>query len=553
MSLALKVLISLIVLGVCYANQAVLQSDLPENARNFLGLDLSQTSEVMLQTKENIVSFYKQEDYKAIEEGDLGNWLGITVFPDGYYACGMVLRDEAGKWESDDSANNAIKLIACQKNDWNSQLTFTLNEGIWGSWKSPVMCNYGGFITSIRVKYEKYELGQDNTTMNGLEFKCSGNSGVKSMEYGGWGDWRDWVDFSDHYICGGQVRFDQDMNKRDQTALNGLAVKLCSRSYKADDYTSIDEGPWGEWLDARNGPNGYFACGIQLRHQDYQGSGDDTAINAIRIIYCQYNNWEMKLKDNLNEGTIGEWKEALMCPEDQYIYSVQVKNAAPRGYGVTEPYDDISINQLKFACKHPKTYTNPNLYTVSGFEYNPSSDNYGTWVGFEDKFVCGGRVRFDTSPSWEDETGVSGLRLKFCDFTRIPEDYVTVLGDSSGDWTDPIKIKSFQGFAFTSEGHLAVLDGGPNKNYNMKWIREKPVAGEIIYTDWNPTITKLEIYYNIGVDGIRYFRSTMTVNDINWSRDTTLQASGIICEIQARYNKSINRFDGVRLKVCQIA
>jgi hypothetical protein len=62
------------------------------------------------------------------------------------------------------------------------------------------------------------------------------------------------------------------------------------------------------------------------------------------IMYWGFNSWQIKLKDNFNQGSHVYLKEANICLEIKYIYSVQVNNEPVRGSGVSEPYDDISIN-----------------------------------------------------------------------------------------------------------------------------------------------------------------------------------------------------------------
>jgi hypothetical protein len=47
------------------------------------------------------------------------------------------------------------------------------------------------------------------------------------LEYGPWGDWGRWVNYPHSYICGGQVRFEPDQGRGDDTALNGVRFKFC--------------------------------------------------------------------------------------------------------------------------------------------------------------------------------------------------------------------------------------------------------------------------------------------------------------------------------------
>ena len=46
-------------------------------------------------------------------------------------------------------------------------------------------------------------------------------------------------------------------------------------------------GPWGKWQGEIKCPDNYFVCGLEQKVESRQGGdGDDTALNAIRMICC---------------------------------------------------------------------------------------------------------------------------------------------------------------------------------------------------------------------------------------------------------------------------
>jgi hypothetical protein len=175
------------------------------------------------------------------------------------------------------------------------------------------------------------------------------------------------------------------------------------------DYVDIDAGYWGDWLDEHKAPVGFLGCGMQLRDEGGQW-GDDTAINAIRIIYCSIANWDVTRDIQLNDGIWGDWEERVMCAKNTYIVGAQAKVEEPQGTGG----DDTAFNGLKIKCKNPKVSSSSE--TVS-LEYG----GWGTWrawVEYSSSYVCGGQVRFEEKIKG-DNTALNGLRLKFCKYVNV--------------------------------------------------------------------------------------------------------------------------------------
>lgn len=171
-------------------------------------------------------------DYLSVADGFWGEWQGAMDAPKGYLACGMALRDEPGQGAGDDSAINAIKVVYCSISKWSEQTIVDLNTGIWGNWKSTVMCPTGYFINAVQAKVEANQGSGDDSALNALRIRCK-HPLVQtapqelSLEYGGWGSWGKWLEFPSSYICGGQVRFQWNQGSGDDTALNGVRFRFC--------------------------------------------------------------------------------------------------------------------------------------------------------------------------------------------------------------------------------------------------------------------------------------------------------------------------------------
>lgn len=179
----------------------------------------------------------------------------------------------------------------------------------------------------------------------------------------------------------------------------------------ATDYISISEGYWGDWSEAMDGPKNFLACGLALRDENGQSAfGDDSATNAIRIIYCRIDSWMEQQEINLNEGLWGNWKEKVMCPKDFFIYGVQAKVEKPQGSG-----DDTALNGLRAKCRHPKLKTA--IATLS-LEYGGWGD-WGNWVEYPTSYICGGQIRFEEAQGGGDDSALNGVRFRFCKYVEL--------------------------------------------------------------------------------------------------------------------------------------
>lgn len=77
----------------------------------------------------------------------------------------------------------------------------------------------------------------------------------------------------------------------DDTAANFIKFK-CDPVFKGHSkeiYVDSGVGQWGGYGLYSNSCDPYHAvCGIQTRVEAYQGSGDDTGLNDVRLFCCEY-------------------------------------------------------------------------------------------------------------------------------------------------------------------------------------------------------------------------------------------------------------------------
>lgn len=175
--------------------------------------------------------FLAEGVYATIAEGYWGDWTLPLEVPNGYLACGLGLRVEAPQGEGDDTAANAVKIKYCKTSEWNNQSEIVLNQGLWGDWIWGI-CPEGYFVHKVMAKVEAPQGTGDDTALNALSFRCkdpvtSYESNAVLLYNTVWGDWINWVEVQGKYVCGGQVRFESSQGVGDDTALNGIRLKFC--------------------------------------------------------------------------------------------------------------------------------------------------------------------------------------------------------------------------------------------------------------------------------------------------------------------------------------
>ena len=109
----------------------------------------------------------------VVYSGLWGDWKDWAYAPTGSFFCGGQVRFEDSRGSKDDTAANGLKLISCDRDDWDTQSTILIYEGNWGSWKDIVMCPSGSFIHGGRVRFEGAQGSSgDDTALNGLQIRC---------------------------------------------------------------------------------------------------------------------------------------------------------------------------------------------------------------------------------------------------------------------------------------------------------------------------------------------------------------------------------------------
>uniref|UniRef100_A0A673GXS9 Vitelline membrane outer layer protein 1 homolog n=1 Tax=Sinocyclocheilus rhinocerous TaxID=307959 RepID=A0A673GXS9_9TELE len=170
----------------------------------------------------------------------------------------------------------------------------TVSNGMnWGSWGFKDMCPSGMYAAgfSLKVDEPSYGFWDDNKGLTGIRLHCIRPSRASlglyedyasvQSEVGGWGQWTEIKWCPCCFLTAFQLRVESFQGIGDDTAVNNIRFKCSGGSLLHGDGTS-----WGEW--GRWGPTcqGKAICGIKTRIEEPQGSGDNTALNDVRMYCC---------------------------------------------------------------------------------------------------------------------------------------------------------------------------------------------------------------------------------------------------------------------------
>ncbi|XP_075434352.1 uncharacterized protein LOC142471433 [Ascaphus truei] len=184
-----------------------------------------------------------------------------------------------------------------------------------------------------------------------------------------------------------------------------LLLSLFSVGYGQDPrfITASNGDPWGDWGDLQTCPDGYYARAFSLKVEGNQGSGDDTALNAIRLLCVSSNNEEYSIQST--EGPWGSWTSPVWCPNGNLIaFSLRVET--PLWFG-----DDTAANNIMFKC------SDNSILEGSG-------QSWGTYEGWSESCqigICGIQTKVEPTQGDGDDTALNDVK-----FTCCVEDYYLV-------------------------------------------------------------------------------------------------------------------------------
>lgn len=161
-------------------------------------------------------------------------------------------------------------------------------------------------------------------------------------------------------------------------------------------------GLWGDRQQTRYCNDGMWAVGYQMRVESYQGGGDDTSLNSVKLS-CRNPTTGASEDVSSFDGMWGSWYSIATCPgTNNYMKGARVRFEAAKG----AKGDDTAANDVEFACSQ------------GGTIHAPGGNGWGSWLDWamcpNNTAVCGLAIRFEGSQGGGDDTAMNGLELACC-------------------------------------------------------------------------------------------------------------------------------------------
>ena len=154
---------------------------------------------------------------------------------------------------------------------------------------------------------------------------------LESPRVTNWGVWGGWAECkTGEYVVGMQLKTERPQGNGDDTALN--AIRLLCALPGSREYSPIQslEGPWGNFGRTSYCPENSTVSGFQLRSESEQGNGDDTAANNLRLI-CRYDNGDRQVTIEGDGNDWGDWTESQRCLPGQNVCGFRTQVEASLG------------------------------------------------------------------------------------------------------------------------------------------------------------------------------------------------------------------------------
>ncbi len=166
---------------------------------------------------------------------------------------------------------------------------------------------------------------------------------------------------------------------------------------------TVGNGRWGTWRDWEYCADGEYGIGYQMRVEERQGSGDDSALNAVRIKCARLDHGSANTSIVSYGGLWGDWHPYKFC-SNGVLRGGKMKIEAPIDG------DDSSANDVKMACSDGDY-----IQATGGGEWGEWASEYEMCPA--GTAVCGIRSRFEKYQGDDgDDTAMNGLNLACCAF-----------------------------------------------------------------------------------------------------------------------------------------
>jgi hypothetical protein len=173
----------------------------------------------------------------------------------------------------------------------------------------------------------------------------------------------------------------------------------------------IGEGPWGAWETCYHYcPAGSFAYGLRLKSEPQQGSGDDTALNGVKLRCWNPTTGAFAGEVAAAESAWGSYLDYAECgPWEEPLAGGEMRIEASQGSG-----DDTSANELIGWCHDPQLSSGPLIFPPTHTHWGSLTQTRSCPIG---SAVCGVRTKLEGGLGGGDDTALNGVQFRCCNFS----------------------------------------------------------------------------------------------------------------------------------------
>jgi hypothetical protein len=184
-----------------------------------------------------------------------------------------------------------------------------------------------------------------------------------------------------------------------------LLLIVCKAALGAGEVPKDDseQGAWGDWGSPAYCPAGTLVWGFQLKSEPNQGSGDDTALNGIRLICKGVDGSKSYITSA--EGKWGSWGKEHLCKKmPAQGFAIQVERYQGKNKN-TNSRDDTAASNILLLCDTPYPTGDPPA------AWGDWSANY--WCGFYPLVtrVYGFRTKVEADQGGGDDTALNAMQV----------------------------------------------------------------------------------------------------------------------------------------------
>ncbi|CAL8129050.1 unnamed protein product [Orchesella dallaii] len=163
------------------------------------------------------------------------------------------------------------------------------NWGIWGPFQR---CPFGSYAQGFQLTTESfYGPFADDTALNSIKLFCGDpfrpDTAVITSTVSPWGEEGNIYSCYPGFLNGFQLRVEENQGSGDDTATNNVRF-YCTNLPTPNDYVEGDGLAFGSWGQVQHCYSNQVVCGIQTQVEPYQGDNDDSALNNVLMECCDY-------------------------------------------------------------------------------------------------------------------------------------------------------------------------------------------------------------------------------------------------------------------------